>query len=110
MRAGALPSLGPRVGFVDSVLVELLVRICARVPFRPGGPYPRHPEEMVLQSRVMNVAQQLHAVSRQAHALKRMPSQVVRLGHSAPSLKHPQSNCTLHGVACPVGGLRHRKI
>jgi hypothetical protein len=66
-------------------LVEFLIWvISARVPFRPGGPFPRHLEEMPLQSRAMNVAHQLHTVCRQAHALKGMPSQVVRFGHSAP--------------------------
>ena len=66
-------------------LVEFLIWvISARVPFRPGGPFPRHLEEMPLQSMAMNVAHQLHTVCCQAHALKRMLSQVVRLGHSSP--------------------------
>jgi hypothetical protein len=33
-----------------------------RTPFGLGGPYIRHPKEMPLQTRVTNVAYQLHAV------------------------------------------------
>jgi hypothetical protein len=84
MRAGAVPSLSLRAGFANSVLVEFLVRICARVLFRAGRPHPRHPEEMLLHSRAMHVAHQLHTLGCQAHALERMLPQVVRLGHSAP--------------------------
>jgi hypothetical protein len=51
--------------------------ICPRAVFRMGGPYPRHPKEMPLQSRASNVAHQLHALCCQARALKRMLSQVV---------------------------------
>jgi hypothetical protein len=82
---GGLLSRSPRVGGVN-LLVEFLDRvICTRAPFRYGGPYTRHPKEMPLQSRAMDVARQLHTVCCQAHALKRMLSKVVRLGHSAPS-------------------------
>jgi hypothetical protein len=87
-----------RLGWVNP-LVEFLDRVIRiRAPFRSGGPYPRHPKEMPLQSRAMDVARQLHTVCRQAHALKRMLSKVVRLGHShlleTPTLK----NCTASRV------------
>jgi hypothetical protein len=79
--------------------------ICARAQFRLGGPYLSHAKEMPLQSGIMQVAHQLHAVCRQAHALKGMLSQAIRLGHSAPPWNTDAR--ASHGVACPVGGLCH---
>ena len=79
------PAVAKSARGLGTRLVEILgLGIRAWAAFRLGGQYARHPKEMPLQSRAVNVARQLHTVCCQAHALKLVLSQVVRLGHSAP--------------------------
>ena len=80
-------------------ILGLGIRARARTQFRLGGPYLSHAKEMPLQSGIMQVAHQLHAVCRQAHALKGMLSQAIRLGHSAPPWNTDAR--ASHGVAGP---------
>ena len=57
-----LPSRTPRTGRVSPLSRIRSLYIGAQSPLRQVLPYPRHPDEMRLQSRIRNLARELHTV------------------------------------------------